>query len=81
MLRFETSVKMLGTAIFEVVEAEGGQFFSSLEFGPEKKICSNLKTYFSIHSINLIYVMQFFFQISLIRHYFIHVQCGLSLRF
>ena len=46
-----------------------------------KKICSNLKTYFSIHCIDLIYLMQFFFQISLIRHYFIHVQCGLSLRF
>ena len=38
MLSFETTVKMLGTAIFEVVEAEGGQFFKSLEFGPEKNM-------------------------------------------
>ena len=29
---------MLGAAILEVVEAEGGQFFTSLEFGPEKNM-------------------------------------------
>ena len=71
---------MLGTAIFEVVEAEGGQFFKSLEFGPEKNMFK-FKDLFLNPLYRFALSNAFFFQISLIRHYFIHVQRGLSSRF
>ena len=65
MLWFETTVKILGTSIFEVIEAEGVQCFKSWEFGSEKK-GSNLKTYFSIHGIYLFIWYIFIFSRSVL---------------